>query len=162
MKKLLFLVIAISSLSACSSSGATEPVTANNAPATSSSKDSTIVIDSMELDSIVPELVVLEKGMLKQESLIGLWEMKLRVTNGKVEEGIRETHVEYKKDSLFEIEELKVVGKWWLSDSLLVTEHFGKKGVELDTAKVVSVSEDTLTVNPFRDNFIFKLVKVSK
>ena len=94
--------------------------------------------------------------------IVGKWMVSQKVSNGKVISSEQKVFAVYHQDSVFSMQSINVLGKWWIEDTLLFQKFELPTKLEVDTSEIHVLNDSVLEVSEYRGGNKYIFVKVAE
>ena len=120
---------------------------------------------SHSLDSLyssIKESVEFPEKTDSNMQIVGKWMVSKKVSSGKVISSEEKVFAVYHQDSVFSMQSINVLGKWWIEDTLLFQKFELPTKLEVDTSEIHVLNDSVLEVSEYRGGNKYIFVKVAE
>lgn len=120
---------------------------------------------SHSLDSLyssIKESVEFPEKTDSNMQIVGKWMVSQKVSNGKVISSEQKVFAVYHQDSVFSMQSINVLGKWWIEDTLLFQKFELPTKLEVDTSEIHVLNDSVLEVSEYRGGNKYIFLKVAE
>ncbi|MBL56436.1 MAG: hypothetical protein CMP61_04530 [Flavobacteriales bacterium] len=118
---------------------------------------------SHSLDSLytsITESVALPEESDSNMQIVGKWMVSKKIANGQSINSTQKVFAVYHQDSIFSMQAINVLGKWWIEDTLLFQKFELPTKIALDTSRIHVLNDSVLEVSEYRGSNKYVFIKV--
>lgn len=118
---------------------------------------------SHSLDSLytsITESVALPEESDSNMQIVGKWMVSKKIANDQSINSTQKVFAVYHQDSIFSMQAINVLGKWWIEDTLLFQKFELPTKIALDTSRIHVLNDSVLEVSEYRGSNKYVFIKV--